>query len=405
MKSSKKIPLKLEKTDKETKDIKSKDSIYIKKKYLLLIPLLIMLGGFIGIYFQPPGLQLFLKTFGFKPGGGTSTPIAVPKEVYERLDKEHSFENTNSVVGLGTILPISDVIKLDIPHGSSNARIEEIYVKEGDKVYKGQLVANLDNKSSLEASLKSAEVNLSLQEATLAQTIKRIKSEKNDILSKLDKAKAEFEIQNRKYNREKVLANKKYLSESDMDKRSNELSKSKAEIKSLEARLARYESDDINSQVDVVVASKNVELARAEFEKAKDNLSKSEVRAPIKGTILDIHILPGEKVSSNGVLSMGLLDRMKVVVEIYQNLRSKIEIGNKVDIFAESIGENLHGEVSSIGFEVKRQNNMEDNPAANADSRIIEVEVILDESSTDIAYKYTNMQVIAYIKAGKENGM
>ena len=39
---------------------------------------LLAVGGFIGLYFQPPGLQKLMEVLQLQPGGGTSSPIAVP---------------------------------------------------------------------------------------------------------------------------------------------------------------------------------------------------------------------------------------------------------------------------------------------------------------------------------------
>src|ERR687897_2329 len=44
---------------------------------LPLIVGLVALGGFVGIYFQPPGLQKLMAMLELQPGGGTSSPIAV----------------------------------------------------------------------------------------------------------------------------------------------------------------------------------------------------------------------------------------------------------------------------------------------------------------------------------------
>ncbi len=35
-------------------------------------------GGLIGLYFQPPGLRKAMELLRLEPGGGTSSPIAVP---------------------------------------------------------------------------------------------------------------------------------------------------------------------------------------------------------------------------------------------------------------------------------------------------------------------------------------
>ncbi len=43
-------------------------------RFVPLIMALVMTGGVIGLYFQPPGLKFVFATFGLQPGGGTTTP-------------------------------------------------------------------------------------------------------------------------------------------------------------------------------------------------------------------------------------------------------------------------------------------------------------------------------------------
>lgn len=393
-----KLPMKVgvSRNKKQTDNYNNSKNIF-PKKYLLFIPFLIMLGGVLGIYFQPPGLQLFLRTFNISPGGGTSNPIAVPAELAQKLEDEGSFVDEEFVVGLGTILPQSDVINLDTPYGSSGARIEEIFVREGDYVHKDQLLAILDNYHKLTSDVKAAEAKIEVQNATLNQTIERIISEKEDIKAQLEKAKAELEIQMMDYDREKTLLDKHVITKSKVDTRLSKVKKAEADVKKLEARLQRYDIEDVEDQVDVTVARKNLKLAHAELEKSRKNLYLSEIRAPISAQIINIYSKPGEQVSNEGVLSLGSMDKMKVNVEIYQNLREKISLNNIVRIKSNAIDQELKGFVSKIGLEVKRQNQMFDDPAANADSRVIEVEVILDDESSSLASKYTNMQVVANI--------
>src|SRR5690606_31848901 len=72
-----------------------------------------------------------------------------------------------------------------------------------------------------------------------------------------------------------------------------------------EATLTRFSSVALEDQPDIVVAARNVAAARAELERARMDLGRAEVRAPISGTILDIHASPGQRPPAEGIMEMG----------------------------------------------------------------------------------------------------
>ena len=121
------------------------------------------------------------------------------------------------------------------------------------------------------------------------------------------------------------------------------------------------------------------------------------MRAPISGTVLDIHARPGEKPGAAGVLDLGNTDQMTVEVEVYQSLIGRVAVGDGVTIMADALQGTLTGKVSAIGLEIGRQSITSDDPAANTDARVVDVTVILDAEASAQASRYTNLEVIARI--------
>ena len=64
------------------------------------------------------------------------------------------------------------------------------------------------------------------------------------------------------------------------------------------------------------------------------------------------------------------------------------------------MGQTLRGAVESIGLMVGRQGLISDDAAANTDARVVRVLVALDPASTEIAARYTNLEVVARIDTG-----
>jgi HlyD family secretion protein len=60
----------------------------------------------------------------------------------------------------------------------------------------------------------------------------------------------------------------------------------------------------------------------------------------------------------------------------------------------------LQGTVTRVGLEVGRQTLTDANPAANTDARVVKVYVRLDPDSSEVAARYTNLQVMGRISVG-----
>src|SRR4028119_863692 len=74
-----------------------------------------------------------------------------------------------SVTALGRLTPQGEVIKLSAPSASEGARIEQWQVEEGDRVSKGQIIAVLDTRHRLQASLQQADKEVKVKQAELVK--------------------------------------------------------------------------------------------------------------------------------------------------------------------------------------------------------------------------------------------
>ncbi|OCQ98482.1 ABC transporter permease [Oscillatoriales cyanobacterium USR001] len=74
-----------------------------------------------------------------------------------------------AVTALGRISPKGEVIKVAAPSQSEGGKIEQLRVEEGDFVREGQVIAILDSRDRLKASLEQAEKEVKFQLAELAK--------------------------------------------------------------------------------------------------------------------------------------------------------------------------------------------------------------------------------------------
>lgn len=370
-----------------------------KFRVIPILMICVAFGGIMGLYFQPPGLQLAMRTLGLEPGAGTSSPIAVPLNhtLIAEIDPAAS-PGPDTIIGLGALLPDGDVTTIAPPFGSGDARVSALLVDEGDQVTVGDTLAVLDNEAQYKAAFEAAEANVALQQANLEQTRTSIEASLKEARASLGSAEAAALSARKDYERAQSLIERGTISEAVLDQRRATSDQAARTVDQARATLSRYNVGDLETQVDVVVAARNYDAAKAALTQAERDLEKAYVRAPLTGTVLKIHVRPGEKPGSEGVMNIGNIKRMTAKVEIYQTQIGDVAVGNRVDITANALPTSLHGSVSHIGLEVERQRLIDDDPAANTDARIVEVTVLLNEPSSEIAARYTNLQVVATIQ-------
>lgn len=362
---------------------------------ILFVPLILFTGAFIGIYVQPPALRAFLRLTGLKPGGGTSSPIAVPVE--PTVEEEPQQATIRSVVALGRLAPEGKVITISPPFGAGDARIEEIKVEIGSQVQRGETLALLDNLVSLESAVASAEANVALQKTALTQSKATIAASLNEAKATLDRANAGEELTLQDLQRKKSLRKKGAATQADLDRAVAEYSQAQKDVAKATATMKRFDSQQIENQPDVAVAARKVDSAVADLNRAKRDLARGIVTAPVTGTILDIHARPGEKPGTDGILDIGNVQRMTAELEVYQSEISFVAVGQHVELSADALPTPLSGLVSEIGFSVERQTTVADDPAANTDARIVKVTVSLDRDSSKRAARLTNLEVAGRI--------
>jgi HlyD family secretion protein len=369
-----------------------------RKRYLavLLVPLLMFSGGVLGMYFQPPALQKFYALSGLQPGAGSTSPIALPPDI-ELPPKMAETLLPTDVIGLARVMPRGDVSIVAVPYGAGDARVTEVLVAMGNNVAKGTPLARLDNRTTLESAVLAAEANLAIKDAGLMQTSATVQASHDEAQASLDQAKSAAVEAASNLARTEDLFQRKVTTQATLDQQRAAYDAADLAVTRAAATLTRFSVLALDDQPDVLVAVRNRDAATAELARANLDLAQSIVVAPIAGTILDIHVTPGQRPPSGGIMDMGDTSRMMAEVEVWQDRIATISPGQPVELAAVALGQTLHGVVESIGLTVGRQGLISNDAAENKDARVVRVLVALDENSSTIAARYTNLEVIARI--------
>jgi HlyD family secretion protein len=128
---------------------------------------------------KPKSLQKPLEQPKMWLGIAVALPVAIAAGVLatariEQLKKLTSTVSVapvpNTITAIGRLEPRGEVIKLSAPAGlSGSSRVEQLLVREGQKVQQGQVVAILDSRDTSMAAVEEARAKLLESRANLAQ--------------------------------------------------------------------------------------------------------------------------------------------------------------------------------------------------------------------------------------------
>ena len=251
-----------------------------------------------------------------------------------------------AVSALGRLEPAGDVRQLAAPMSSmgGSPRLTALFVQEGERVRRGQLLASFDTRPGLLADqrlLQTRIANLSQQVALLERDTAR-------------------------YRR---LAQGGVTPSGDLDNR--------------EIRLI-----DLRGQLS---------QARAQLAKVQTDLVLSELRAPIDGTVLRITAYPGERPGDAGILELGATDRMEAVAEVYESDINRVRVGQPVTLLSENGGfsGSLQARVLRISPQVRQRQVLSTDPTGDADARVVEVRLALDPEAAARVNDLAGLKIIA----------
>ena len=154
---------------------------------------------------------------------------------------------------------------------------------------------------------------------------------------------------------------------------------------------AQVRSQQANLSVTEVEAA--VESARQNLKLAQAKLDRTIIRAPRQGRVLRIITHAGEAIAEQGILDLGDTNQMNVVAEVYESDVGLVKPGQSATITSRNgaFSTPLTGKVSEIGWQIFKNDVLDDDPAANADARVVEVKIRLDNSQ--LVEALTNLQV------------
>ncbi len=244
-----------------------------------------------------------------------------------------------TVSASGKIFPETEVkISSDV-----SGEIVELYVKEGDSVYVGQILAKIDPEAYIssvergEASLNSSKSQLSISKSQIESN----KAQKEQIVAQLENARG-IHKRNEQLKKDGVISQA-------------ELEQSLSSLRQLEANLRSAEASIKSSQQNAEASDYSIKGAQASLKELKTSLNRTTIKSPTSGIVSKLSVEKGERVvgtiqmTGTEMMRISNLNTMEVQVDVSENDILKVELDDDVDIEVDAyLGKKFKGKVTQI---------------------------------------------------------
>jgi HlyD family secretion protein len=248
------------------------------------------------------------------------------------------------VTALGRLTPEGDLVKLSVPAGTAGGSevVDRWFVREGDPISKGQILARMSSFGQLRASLIAAQSNLDSTRALLP-----------------------------------------FL----------EISKNRGQ--QLYGDGAISEDEFAKTGASIITKRADIEGARAEVLRARKQLLTAEIRSPLDGNLIRIYSWPGMSETDQGLAVVGRTDRMQVWAQVFQSDVPKLRIGQGATVKPESGGFNgtLRAQLISIIGLVSSRDLFATNANNDVNARVVLVKLNLDPGARQQVSRLSGLNV------------
>jgi len=262
-----------------------------------------------------------------------------------KLQKVEKGDLAKSVVATGKVTPIT---KVEVKSKASGI-VKKLLVDSGDKVKKGQLLAQLD-KEEIEAQVEQSRAAVQAAEASLSS------SEADFERAKVDAEGPDVPLLKRAYERAIGMAKEGVVSTSALEDAQknyelalNKQNVSKAQVTVLKAKIAQSQGQ--------------LAQDRANLKQLEEQLSYTDIESPIDGVVLSRDVEMGDAVSSilvlgsSATLVMTLGDTSSVYVKgkVDESDIGRVYLGQpariKVESFKDKTFNGVVTKISPMGVE------------------------------------------------------
>lgn len=293
------------------------------------------------------GAFIALIAFAFSKIKGRSKGEEVTVEAVQRRTIHEQ------VSASGKIFPETEVkISSDV-----SGEVIEMYVKEGDSVTVGQVLAKIkpdEYQSAVEqgqASVSTARAQRQISASSINSAAAQIEQQK----AERARAAAQLEAARNAFNRSEKLHKEGVISTADFETAQNNYRAAEASLAAMDAAIKTAETNFNNAKENVRVSDFGINSANARLKELQTSLRKTIITAPVSGIVSKLNVEKGERVlgtiqmTGTEIMRIANFSSLEVQVDVSENDILKVAVGNEADIEADAyLGRKFKGKVTEI---------------------------------------------------------
>ena len=251
------------------------------------------------------------------------------------------------VVAPGKLEPIGAVRDIRLPVGGV---VEQVLVKEGQKVSKGDVLLRLDTETTLDRQ-RSLQKTIALKQQQLSSKEDELRFYRDLNSSQVEGLSRNLELEKEIENRLDLLAKEGASAELQYLQQLNKVREVNTQLD--QTRLDRFRQEAILAQQAQLLRSEMADL-RSRLTELNVNIRYQTVRSPVDGLVFELKPGPGFVAqTSEPVLKIVPFDKLEARVEINSSEIGFVSVGKTVDVSIDSFPASdfgvLQGTVRKIG--------------------------------------------------------
>lgn len=327
------------------------------KKIIIIVAIIVVLLGIVGFSVQSSRKNV--------------TPVTTSKVQRQDL--------ATVVTGSGEIKP-----KTFVNVGAQGyGRIVKLYVKEGEEVKQGQMLALLDN-AQTKADVEAQRAGYNSAQTDAEAAAAAVKTAQAD----LERAKADAEQKTLDYKRAQDMLKQELIAKSDFDAKKAAYDVSVASLAQAQAQLAQAKAQRDS-------ATGHISQAKATLAKVSDMYSKTSYTAPFNGVVTNLPVREGESVvvgiqNAPGSTLMTIADMSVITAEIRIDETDivNVKLNQPAEVTIDAIpGKTFKGHVTEIGDQALLRSSgvaTSQTTASNQEAKDFKVVVTIDNPPTNL---------------------
>jgi HlyD family secretion protein len=241
------------------------------------------------------------------------------------VEKAHVGDITSSVSATGKLQA-----KVTVLVGTEvSGTIRQIMVDYNYPVKKGQVLLKLDQEL-FKAQVDQSRANLMNAQAKLKEMESGRGMTRSGVLTSIYQKKATLDKAYADFNRNRQLLQKGYIAQQDLDAMQEAYLVAKSQYEQAKAETDKNDVTDAQ----IAEARAQVKQAQASLQTSETNLSKTVIKSPMDGVVIDRTVEVGQTVAASfstpNLLTIGDLSVMQVAISIDEADVGQAKIGQKV---------------------------------------------------------------------------